>query len=37
MIHALMTGTNRMSFDMPVRNDHDRGVLKEIIQDLKRP
>jgi hypothetical protein len=24
-------------FDMPVKNDHDRGVLKEIIQDLRRP
>ena len=30
-------GVNRLSFDMPVRNDHDRGVLKEIIQDLRRP
>jgi probable F420-dependent oxidoreductase len=29
-------GVNRLGFDMPVRNDHDRGVLKEIIQDLRR-
>jgi probable F420-dependent oxidoreductase len=29
-------GTNRMGFDMPVRNDHDRGALKEILQDLRR-
>jgi len=29
-------GVNRLGFDMPVRNDHDRGVLKEILQDLKR-
>jgi alkanesulfonate monooxygenase SsuD/methylene tetrahydromethanopterin reductase-like flavin-dependent oxidoreductase (luciferase family) len=29
-------GVNRLSFDMPVRNDHDRGVLKEILQDLRR-
>jgi probable F420-dependent oxidoreductase len=30
-------GTNRMSFDMPVRNEQDRGALKEILQDLRRP
>jgi probable F420-dependent oxidoreductase len=29
-------GVNRLSFDMPLRNDHDRGVLKEILQDLRR-
>ena len=29
-------GVNRLSFDIPVRNDHDRGVLKEILQDLRR-
>jgi len=28
---------NRLSFDMSVKNDHDRGVLKEIVQDLRRP
>src|SRR5579885_259430 len=36
-IKKRFAGVNRLSFDMPVRNDHDRGVLKEIIQDLKRP
>jgi probable F420-dependent oxidoreductase len=30
-------GTNRLSFDMPVRNDHDRGALREILRDLRRP
>ena len=29
-------GISRLSFDMPVRSDHDRGTLKEIVQDLKR-
>ncbi|MGH9770886.1 MAG: TIGR03617 family F420-dependent LLM class oxidoreductase [Candidatus Acidiferrales bacterium] len=29
-------GVNRMSFEIPVHNEHDRGVLKEIIQDLHR-
>jgi hypothetical protein len=27
---------NRLGFDMAVKNDHDRGVLKEILQDLRR-
>ncbi len=30
-------GINRLSFDMPLRSDHDRGVLREILQDLRRP
>jgi hypothetical protein len=30
-------GVNRLSFDMPIRDDRDRGVLREILQDLKRP
>lgn len=30
-------GINRIGFDIPVRNEHDRGVLKEILQDLRRP
>jgi len=30
-------GTNRFSFDILVRDDHDRGVLKEILQDLRQP
>lgn len=29
-------GVNRLSFDIPVRDDRDRGVLKEILQDLRR-
>ncbi|MGH8013296.1 MAG: TIGR03617 family F420-dependent LLM class oxidoreductase [Candidatus Binataceae bacterium] len=29
-------GVNRVSFEIPVHNDHDRGVLREIIQDLHR-
>lgn len=29
-------GVNRLSFDIPVRNEHDRGVVKEILQDLRR-
>ncbi len=30
-------GVNRLGFDMPLRNDRDRGVLKEVLQDLRRP
>jgi hypothetical protein len=26
-----------VSFDMPLKSEHDRGVLKEILQDLRRP
>ncbi|HUA32772.1 MAG TPA: TIGR03617 family F420-dependent LLM class oxidoreductase [Candidatus Binataceae bacterium] len=37
VIKKRFAGVNRLSFDMPIRNDHDRGVLKEIIQDLRRP
>ncbi len=29
-------GVNRLGFDMPVRNEHDRGALKEILEDLRR-
>ncbi|MGC1189809.1 MAG: LLM class flavin-dependent oxidoreductase, partial [Candidatus Binatus sp.] len=36
VIKQRFAGVNRLSFDMPVRNDHDRGVLKEILQDLRR-
>jgi hypothetical protein len=28
---------SRVAFEIPVHNDHDRGVLREIVQDLKRP
>ena len=37
VIKKRFAGVNRLSFDMPVKNDHDRGVLKEIVQDLRRP
>ena len=29
-------GTNRMNFEMALRSDHDRGVCREILQDLRR-
>jgi probable F420-dependent oxidoreductase len=29
-------GVNRIGFEIPLRNEHDRGVLKEILQDLHR-
>src|SRR6202167_2327087 len=37
VIKKRFAGVNRLSFDMPVKNDHDRGVLKEILQELKHP
>ncbi|HYA36328.1 MAG TPA: TIGR03617 family F420-dependent LLM class oxidoreductase [Candidatus Binataceae bacterium] len=36
VIKKRFAGVNRLSFDMPVHNDRDRGVLKEILQDLRR-
>jgi len=36
VIKKRFAGVNRLGFDMPVHNDHDRGVLKEILQDLRR-
>jgi probable F420-dependent oxidoreductase len=36
VIKQRFAGVNRIGFDIPVRNDHDRGVLKEILQDLRR-
>jgi probable F420-dependent oxidoreductase len=30
-------GVNRIGFELPLRNEHDRAVLKEIIEDLHRP
>ena len=36
-IKKRFAGVNRLSFDMPVRSEQDRGALKEIVQDLKRP
>jgi probable F420-dependent oxidoreductase len=37
VIKKRFAGVNRLSFDMSIKNDHDRGVLKEIVQDLHRP
>jgi alkanesulfonate monooxygenase SsuD/methylene tetrahydromethanopterin reductase-like flavin-dependent oxidoreductase (luciferase family) len=36
-IKKRFAGVSRLSFDMPVRSEQDRGTLKEIVQDLKRP
>ncbi|MGH7864034.1 MAG: TIGR03617 family F420-dependent LLM class oxidoreductase [Candidatus Binataceae bacterium] len=37
VIKKRFAGVNRLGFDIPVHNDRDRGVLKEILQDLVRP
>lgn len=37
VIKKRFAGVNRLGFDIPVHNDRDRGVLKEILQDLARP
>jgi hypothetical protein len=37
VIKKRFAGVNRLSFDMPIKSDKDRGVLKEILQDLRRP
>ncbi|HEY6394696.1 MAG TPA: TIGR03617 family F420-dependent LLM class oxidoreductase [Candidatus Binataceae bacterium] len=37
VIKKRFAGVNRLSFDIPVHNDHDRGVLKELLQDLRKP
>ena len=29
-------GVTRIGFEIPLKNEHDKGVLKEIIQDLRR-
>jgi probable F420-dependent oxidoreductase len=36
-IKKRFAGVNRLGFDMPVRNETDRGTLREILQDLRRP
>jgi probable F420-dependent oxidoreductase len=36
VIKKRFAGVNRIGFDIPVRDDRDRGVLKEILQDLRR-
>jgi len=30
-------GINRLSFEIPIRNEHDRGLVREVIQELRRP
>ncbi len=37
VIKKRFAGVNRLSFDMPLKSESDRGVLKEILQDLRRP
>jgi probable F420-dependent oxidoreductase len=37
VIKRRFAGVNRLSFDMPTKDERDRGVLKEILQDLRRP
>jgi probable F420-dependent oxidoreductase len=37
VIKKRFAGVSRVAFEIPVHNDHDRGVLREIVQDLKRP
>ena len=29
-------GVNRIGFEIPIRSERDKGILKEIIQDLHR-
>jgi probable F420-dependent oxidoreductase len=36
VIKKRFAGVNRLGFDMPFRNDRDRGVLKEVLQDLRK-
>ncbi len=37
VIKRRFAGVSRVAFEIPVHNERDRGVLKEIVQDLKRP
>jgi hypothetical protein len=30
-------GVNRLEFEIPIRGDRDRGVVREVIEDLRRP
>lgn len=36
-IRERFTGLSAVQFSMPVRNPQERGVLRELIQDIKRP
>jgi probable F420-dependent oxidoreductase len=37
VIKKRFAGINRVMFEIPLHSDRDRGVLKEIVQDLHRP
>ena len=30
-------GVNRLDFEIPIRSERDRGVVREVIQELRRP
>jgi hypothetical protein len=30
-------GVNRLDFGIPIHSDRDRGVVREIIQEVRRP
>ena len=32
-----LAGVNRLDFEIPIRGESDRGVVREVIQDLRRP
>jgi hypothetical protein len=36
VIKKRFAGINRVMFDIPIRDDRDRGTLREIIQELHR-
>jgi probable F420-dependent oxidoreductase len=36
-IKKRFAGINRLGFEIPLRNDRDRGILREIMQDLRSP
>ena len=31
-----LAGVNRLELEIPIRGDHDRAVVREVIQDLRR-
>jgi hypothetical protein len=36
VMHKRFAGVNRVMFEIPIRNERDKGKLREIIQDLHR-
>ena len=32
-----LAGVNRLDFEIPIRGENDRGVVRDVIQDLRRP